>query len=407
MALPDFFVENDMNMKKIDLVSITACIIMLISVIIPYFISFKTSRIAFGTPVSAKECFGEYYVVLFVIILFFFIMSFVKKDKKLWNFVTGLVAAVSLALFVWSVSARYESLPYDVSGSARMSFGVGYLIVVAALYSIMLKCCQYLKSTLRMIINLIAWGLIAWFLVRGFLNNYAVMQEFLAAKGQFFQNVWQHLKLSIEVLIASIVIGFPIGYLCYKNKALDTVTLIGISIVETIPTLALFAIMRIPLAYLKDTFPVLERWGIGSFGTAPAFAALLLYALYLIIHNSRAAFSTIDKTLIENAYAMGMTSIEVFVKVQIPMAMPVLLSGIRMTLVSTLVAATLASYIGGGGLGVYIVNGINALSIDMQLLGVIPIFVLTVTADYGTRFLFRFIMPGKRADNYDFVEGRI
>lgn len=394
-------------MKKIDLVSVAACILMLISIVIPHFISFKTSRIAFGTPVSAKTCFGEFYYLLIAAIILLLILAFIKRESKLLNFITGALAASMMALFVWGVSARYEYLPFEVTGSARMSFGVGFLLVIAALYSIMIKCSQPLKAVPRAVISLLAWGAIAWLLYRGQLNHYSVMQEYLAAKDQFFQNVWQHLKLSLGVLVTAVIIGLPVGYLCHKHKVLDSITLVGISIAETIPTLALFAIMRVPLAYLKDTFPILQKWGIGSFGVAPAFAALLLYALYLIIHNSRAAFSTIDQGLIENAYAMGMTSMEVFFRVQIPMAMPILLSGIRMTLVSTLVAATLASYIGAGGLGTYIVNGINSLSIDMQLLGVIPIFVLTVGADYATRFLFQFITPGKRADNHDYIERRV
>ncbi len=293
-------------MKKIDLVSVAACILMLISIVIPHFISFKTSRIAFGTPVSAKTCFGEFYYLLIAAIILLLILAFIKRESKLLNFITGALAASMMALFVWGVSARYEYLPFEVTGSARMSFGVGFLLVIAALYSIMIKCSQPLKAVPRAVISLLAWGAIAWLLYRGQLNHYSVMQEYLAAKDQFFQNVWQHLKLSLGVLVTAVIIGLPVGYLCHKHKVLDSITLVGISIAETIPTLALFAIMRVPLAYLKDTFPILQKWGIGSFGVAPAFAALLLYALYLIIHNSRAAFSTIDQGLIENAYAMGM-----------------------------------------------------------------------------------------------------
>lgn len=383
-------------MKKVDIVLITSCIIIMISLSMRHFVSFKSSRIAFGEPVSAKECFGEYYFLLLFMVLVFFVLAFVKKDSIWLKFMTGVFASVCLALFVLGISLRYEYLPFDTSGSARMTFGIGFLAVVAALYSIMIKCSQGLRPIPAGIVNLLAWALIAVFLVQGYLDNYSVMREYLALKAQFFDNLWQHVKISMSVLVISVIIGTPLGYLCCKHKMVDSITLVGISITETIPTLALFAVMRVPLAYLADKFPLLGELGIGSFGVAPAFAALLLYALYLIIHNSRAAFSTIGEELIENAYAMGMTSWEVFLKVQVPTAMPVLLSGVRITLVSTLVAATLASYIGGGGLGTYIVNGINALSIDMQLLGVIPIFVLTVCADFIAKYIFNLIMPGKR-----------
>ena len=90
---------------------------------------------------------------------------------------------------------------------------------------------------------------------------------------------------------------------------------------------------------------------------------------------------------------MGMTSRTVFFKVQLPQAMPVIFTGIRIAFISTLVAATLASYIGAGGLGTYIVNGINSLSIDMQLLGVIPIFFMTVAADAILRVCEKVLIP--------------
>lgn len=385
-------------MKKVDKVSVFSCLLILISINMPYFISFKTSRIAFADEVSAKMCFGNYYFILYIVLIFIFVLGLIKGSKQKLNFFMGCLAAVSLAVLTLAVSMLYDALPFELTSNSRMTFGVGFLISVVALYSIMIKCGQYLNARQNIIVNILAWGSIAIFMILGYLDNFSVMREYLTVKNQFFVNVLQHIKLSISVLIAAVIVGVPAGYLCSRYKLFDSITLVGISIAETIPTLALFAVMRIPLAYLADKFPTLSAMGIGSFGVAPAFAALLLYGLYLMIHNSRAAFNMIDESLMENAYAMGMTKKDVFFKVQLPMAMPILLTGVRITLVGTLVAASLASYIGGGGLGTYIVNGINALAIDMQLLGVIPIFILTICADRFTRFLFSFFMPGKRAN---------
>lgn len=150
-------------MKKADIVLITSCMIMLIGVTIQHFISFKSSRIAFGTPVSARECFGGIYFLLLFAILLFFVLAFVKRNSMWLNFMTGALASAALALFVLGVSLRYEYLPLDTSESARMTFGIGFLAVAAALYSIMIKCSQDLKPALAGIVNLLAWMLIAFF----------------------------------------------------------------------------------------------------------------------------------------------------------------------------------------------------------------------------------------------------
>lgn len=380
--------------NKVDRVSLTACAAMLISFFLPGFVSFKTSRIANGIPVSAQQCFDQYYWLLFAGVAVFIVLSIIKKDKQPLNLLTGLLAAAALGLFVFFVAQRFPYLPFELTDNSRMSFQIGFLLVVISLYSIIVICCQYLRcSWHKALIVFIACGLVIAFLITGGLDNYSVMQEFHANEAQFWGNAADHFTISFWVLIAAVVTGLPLGYLCCRHRVLDNITLVGLSITETIPTLALFAVIRIPFAWLSNTFPALREIGFGSFGVAPAATALYLYALYLVVHNVRAAFSTIDPQLLENGYAMGMTSRTVFFRVRLPQALPVIFTGIRIAFISTLVAATLASYIGAGGLGIYIVNGINSLSIDMQLLGVIPIFFMTVAADALLRLGEKVLIP--------------
>lgn len=381
-------------MNKADRVTLTACVAMLISLFIPGFVSFKTSRIANGIPVSAQQCFDQYYWLFFLLIAIFAVLAIIKKDKQLPNLLTGLLAAVSLAFVVYFVAQRFPYLPFELTDNSRMSFQIGFLLFIISLYSIMIICCQYLpKGWQKALMILVACALVILFLVNGDLDNYSVMQEFRANENQFWTNAKDHFLISFWVLIAAVITGLPLGYLCCKHHILDNVTLVGLSITETIPTLALFAVIRIPFAWLSNAFPALREIGFGSFGVAPAATALYLYALYLIVHNVRAAFQTVPPELLENGFAMGMSHRTVFLKVQLPHALPVIFTGIRIAFISTLVAATLASYIGAGGLGTYIVNGINNLSIDMQLLGVIPIFFMTVAVDAILKVCEKVLIP--------------
>ncbi|MDR1194450.1 MAG: ABC transporter permease [Peptococcaceae bacterium] len=394
-------------MKKADLVSLFFSGVMAFSLLIPNFMSYKTSRIAFGDPISAHDCFGSMIGVLYLWVAAFIILAFIKQKRHPLNLFTGLFAAVSLAVFLRAVSLSFESGAFDAGGNARMSFGFGFLLVVISLYSIMVKCVECTDGIiLKTLIPIVALALVVFFLARGEFNNYSVMREYQTAEKQFMTHLWEHVSISVWVLIAAVIIGVPMGYMCYKHKVFDAVTLIGLSVTEVLPMLALFAIIRMPYIFLREHVPLLKEMGLGGYGAAPAFTALLLYALYLIIHNARAAFSTVDYTLIENARAMGMTPRDVIMRVEIPIALPVILSGIRITMISAIVGATLASYIGAGGLGTYIVNGINSLSIDLQLLGVIPIFFLTVIADAVIRLLAYFLlpMPGRWKISHDFFE---
>lgn len=377
--------------KKYDYVSVISTVVLLISLLLPDFIHFKETRISLAEPISAKECLGTFYVWVIVLSGILLMITFIKK-KSLWgNFLCGVYTALLLAILVMLVSVTSASMR---EGGGRISFGVGFIIAVISLYSIILKCEQFAKRRwMKSVIGVLAWVLIGILLVAGLLDNYSVLQEYQAQKAQFFTNVAAHMRLSFSALLVAVTIGLPTGYLCYRNSKTDKAVIAVLSITETMPQLALFAIIRVPFIFLSNQFPVLKEMGFGGYGFAPAFAALFLYALYLVIHNVRAAFCNIDPRLIENAFAMGMTASDVFWKVQMPSAMPYILNGIRIALISTIVGASLSSFVGAAGLGVYIVNGINALAIDLQLLGIIPIFIITVVADLLMGILIKALIP--------------
>ena len=393
--------------KHTDKSSLFFSLLMLVSLCMKHFVSIKKTRIQFGDPYSAREVLGAFYYILIVIAVLLILLSFRKRNNQMLNIVAGILANIGLVIAVFGVSNGYKTLANIMTRTSRISFGVGLLILVIAFYSVMIRTAQFVENIyVRRLIPIFAWVVVAVLIFTGQLNNYSVMQEYLSAKAQFRANLVDHITLCLGVLVVTIFLGIPTGYLCNKYKKYDNFTMVLLSILETIPTLALFALIRIPLTYLKDTFPVLQKYGITGFGTAPAFAALLIYGLYLMVNNCRAAFQMVDSSLMEDAFAMGMTSSQVFRMIQLPMALPGIYNGIRITFIDTLVAASLASYVGGGGLGVYIVNGINQLSIDLQLLGVLPIFLLALISDFILKKIFDLLSPKKGATD-DFVTARV
>ncbi|RZJ49217.1 MAG: ABC transporter permease subunit [Flavobacterium sp.] len=181
----------------------------------------------------------------------------------------------------------------------------------------------------------------------------------------------QHLGLTFLSLILAIAVGVPIGILISRRRRLAT-TILGIAgIMQTIPSIALLGFM-IPF------------FGIGP---KPAIATLLIYALLPIIRNTYTGILGVDATVIEAATALGMNRQQRLIKVEIPLAMPVIIAGIRTAAVINVGVATLASFVGAGGLGEFIFGGISLNNSNMILAGAVPSALLAVLLDQSIAIL--------------------
>src|SRR6202008_4471804 len=176
----------------------------------------------------------------------------------------------------------------------------------------------------------------------------------------------QHIGLTFISLFLAVLIGLPLGILIARRTRLSGAVLGIAGILQTIPSIALLGFM-IPLL------------GIGA---KPAIVALLLYALLPIIRNTYTAITGVDPAVKEAAQAMGMNKWQILFKVELPLAMPVILAGIRTATVINVGVATLASYIAAGGLGEFIFGGISLNNTNMILAGAIPAALLAIIFDF-------------------------
>lgn len=175
----------------------------------------------------------------------------------------------------------------------------------------------------------------------------------------------EHLLIASSALLIAMAIAIPLGIVLTRNEWIAKWVLGIGNIIMTIPSLALLAFM----------LPIL---GIGN---KPAIAALVLYALMPIMRNTYIGINKVQPSLIESAKGMGMTDLQVLLNVEFPLAMSVILAGIRTTFVILIGWATLAAFIGGGGLGQLIWAGLNNINYNLILSGAIPAAVLALTAD--------------------------
>ena len=194
----------------------------------------------------------------------------------------------------------------------------------------------------------------------------SLYETFLTRKDDLINGLLQHIELSFVALFFALLIAVPLGiYLTRRQKAADFV--IGITAVfQTVPSLALLGLL-IPLV------------GIGKI---PAIIALVIYALLPILRNVYVGIKEVDTSLIEAAKGLGMNNRRLLFKVELPLAMPVIMAGIRTAMVLVIGTATIAALIGAGGLGDLITVGISRNDMNLILLGAIPAALLALFFDF-------------------------
>lgn len=209
-------------------------------------------------------------------------------------------------------------------------------------------------------------------------------QFIVVQQEKLLTQVGQHLALTFFSLLLAIAIGIPLGILITRRRRLSAPVLGLAGILQTVPSIALLGFM----------IPV---FGIGA---TPAIVALLIYALLPIIRNTYTGITGVSPIVIEAAIALGMNNRQRLFKVELPLAMPVIIAGIRTAAVINVGVATLASFVAAGGLGEFIFGGISLNNSNMILAGAIPAAVLAVLLDIIIGYLQRSGMRSLRKVNY-------
>ncbi len=194
----------------------------------------------------------------------------------------------------------------------------------------------------------------------------------------FGRLTFEHLTLVFLSLAASILIGVPLGILAAKRPATEGVILGATGVVQTIPSLALLAVL-IPLT--------------GRIGVVPAFIALSLYALLPIVRNTHTALTQVTRGMKDAALSLGMRSGTILQKIELPLAAPTIMAGIKTSAVINVGTATIAAFIGAGGYGERIVTGLALNDHGMLLAGALPAAALALLIEGGFRVAERWLIP--------------
>jgi len=204
------------------------------------------------------------------------------------------------------------------------------------------------------------------------------MMEFFANEGSALVTaIGEHIFLSLVSLALGILVAVPVGILLSLVPKVANVVIGIAGVLQTIPTLALLTLM-VPLL------------GVGQL---PSIVALFVYSLLPILRNTYLGMTEVDPNVIDAAKGMGMSTSQVIWKVQLPLAVPVIMAGIRLSAVYVIAWTTIAAYIGGGGLGEFIFNGLQGFRVDLIFGGTIPVIIIAIIMDLIAGYLERKLSP--------------
>ena len=293
-----------------------------------------------------------------------------------------LAALLGLAAIALAAAAAADALTPVGNKVVRVAPGASFWVLLVCLGLMATDAITRLRPgpALRVLLLGLLFALAGAALAHGTFDQLSVMREYAVNAARFAHEARRHVWLALGSLAAAVVFALPIGIFCHRVPRVRAAILATLNVIETIPAIALFGILMAPLGALAAAAPWAARLGVSGIGAAPAVTALFLYSLLPIVANTVVGLQRVSRAAVDAARGMGMTNWQVLTRIELALALPVILTGIRVVLVQNIGMVTVAALIGGGGLGTFVFQGIGQTAIDLVLLGAIPIVTLAFTA---------------------------
>lgn len=315
-------------------------------------------------------------------LLLILILSTVVAVLRVSPWLKLLVATVSLGGLALALGTAATFLSPADNTYARVSPASGFWILIFAFTIVAADAITRLEPPpwMRVLFLAITGAGIGGLLASGGWDGLSIMKEYASRADVFWVEAGRHVALALGSLAAAAVIGLPLGVLCHRVEWLRASVLNTLNLVQTIPSIALFGILIGPLAWVAVHVPGAAELGIRGIGMAPAFVALFVYSLLPVVANTVVGLGGVPRESNEAARGIGMTDRQRLFQVEFPLALPVILTAIRIVLVQNIGMATIAALIGGGGFGVFVFQGIGQTAMDLVLLGAVPTVALAFAA---------------------------
>jgi len=306
----------------------------------------------------------------------------------------GMTVALGVALIpaLLLLAGRYAlHISQNESTLSRTALGSGFWVMVLVLWLAVSNALQRLRAgwALGAGVRAVIAGCVLAALALGWCDQLSLMREFANHADTLGAAVLRHVQIVVLTLLPALCIGLPLGWMVNRSTRLRQWLLPPLNVIQTIPSIALFGLLMVPLAWAAQAWPGLAAMGVSGIGLAPAVVALTLYSLLPVVRGTQAGLAQVPGAVLDAARGMGMGSAQMFWHAQLPLAAPVILAGIRTATIQTVGLAAVAALVGAGGLGAIMFDGLFGSAQDLVLLGVLPIVGLAVLLDLGFEVLTR------------------
>jgi len=345
------------------------------------FVNVAPNRLVSGEPRALWQIWAFTPLLLGAALASTVALAFWPGRTALW--LTFLLSEALFIVLFWSAGQAATQMAAVESPLARTSVGSGLWLWLALCLLVCSDAIRRLtpQPVWRWLLNAQFWVIPLLILFSGDLNQLSLLKEYVNRQEVFDNALAQHLTILFGTLIPALLLGVPLGMWCYRHTSRQGAVFTVLNVIQTIPSVALFGLLIAPLAGLVKSFPALAAAGIAGTGLTPALIALVLYALLPLVRGVVAGLSQVPPDVLESAHAMGMSARQCFWKIQLPLALPLLVRSLRVVTVQTVGMAVIAALIGAGGFGALVFQGLLSSALDLVLLGVVPTIVLAVVLD--------------------------
>ena len=371
--------EDAPTVRRVDRLGVVLVVGGALAVAWMPFIIVKANRIAAGKPQLLTQLLGQPAAICLLVLLVAAALAALFLHNQ---FIRLGIATLAIAVLIVTLGLVSTAATPPGSTVARITPGGCFWVLLAVVGLMISDALVKLRLTpwLRVAALALYGALFVAVLRSGLLANLSIMKEYGNNADKFWHEALGHLFLSLGSVAIAIVLALPLGIFCFWQPRLRAVVLRALSLVQTIPSLALFGILMLPLGYVAAHVPFAAAIGIQGIGTAPALVALVIYSLLPIVANTVVGLAGVDPSVRDSAAGMGLTRRQILTDIDLPLAFPVILTGIRIVLVQAIGLVTVAALIGGGGFGLFIFQGIGQTANDLVLLGAVPTVILAFSS---------------------------
>jgi len=358
------------------------------------FVRVAPNRLVSGEPVFLSDALlhlnGQLIVPLLLALFILLSVAVLQPRKHITQVLVFLAMAAALAclwLLAGHIANNANNAIETQNSFARTALGAGFWALGALAWLIGIDAAARLQLTTlpRLLLQIALMLPLLLTLSQGL--NLSIAQEYANHSDVFGPAILRHLQIVMLAIAPALVIGLLLAWRMSKNRELRQAIFPVLNVLQTIPSIALFGLLMAPLAWIALQWPALSRAGIGGVGIAPAVLALLMYALLPIARSALAGLAQVPAEAVYAARAMGMSSRQILWEVELPLALPALLIGLRTAVVQTTGLAAVCALVGAGGLGQIMFDGLFSAANELVILGVIPIVLLAMLADTAFKLL--------------------